>query len=169
MSILIIFLSSSNIASVTAFASSVLPTPVGPKNINEPIGLSTDLSPDLARITASVTASTASFCPITLLDKILSIFSILSLSVSTSLFTGIPVHLETTSAISSSSTSSFNIDLSFLIFSSSSFNLFSRLGSVPYFNLDNFSKSYFLSASSISLFTVSISSFTSFTLSMLSF
>ena len=43
------------------FASSVLPTPVGPRNINEPIGLFSSLSPALARITAFATAVTASF------------------------------------------------------------------------------------------------------------
>ena len=49
------FLSSSKSASARAFASSVLPTPVGPKNKNEPIGLLGSCIPALERIMASVT------------------------------------------------------------------------------------------------------------------
>ena len=48
-----------------ALASSVLPTPDGPENINEPTGRLGSLSPALLRRTAFATADTASFCPIT--------------------------------------------------------------------------------------------------------
>ena len=60
ISILTILCSSSNSASASDFASSVLPTPVGPKNINEPIGLRGSPIPALERIIASDTFSTAS-------------------------------------------------------------------------------------------------------------
>ena len=45
MSTLISALSSSNTNSASALVSSVFPTPVGPKNINEPIGLFGSESP----------------------------------------------------------------------------------------------------------------------------
>ncbi|MPN15869.1 hypothetical protein SDC9_163205 [bioreactor metagenome] len=67
ISILIIFSSLSNNVLAKVFASSVLPTPVGPKNINEPIGRFGSFIPALALITALDTAVTASSCPITLL------------------------------------------------------------------------------------------------------
>jgi len=41
--------------------SSVLPTPVGPKNKNEPIGLFGSFNPNLPLLIAFATASTASF------------------------------------------------------------------------------------------------------------
>ena len=47
-------------ASARAFDNSVLPTPVGPKNRNEPIGLFGDLSPTRLRLTAFARAVTAS-------------------------------------------------------------------------------------------------------------
>ena len=67
ISSLIILFSSSNRLSASVFASSVLPTPVGPKNKNEPIGLLGSLIPALDLIIASVTLVTASSCPTTLL------------------------------------------------------------------------------------------------------
>ena len=70
------------------FASSVLPTPVGPKNINEPIGLFSSLSPALALITALATAVVASSCPITLSLNSSSSLNNLSFSPSTSFVTG---------------------------------------------------------------------------------
>ena len=66
ISILIILFSSSNRDFARDFASSVLPTPVGPRKRNEPIGFEGSLIPALERIIASVTFSTASSCPITL-------------------------------------------------------------------------------------------------------
>ena len=60
ISILIMFFSVSKRASESAFASSVLPTPVGPIKINEPIGLFSSLRPARALSIASETATTAS-------------------------------------------------------------------------------------------------------------
>ena len=67
ISIRTIFDSSSNNDSASALASSVLPTPVGPKNRKEPMGFVGSLIPALERIIASVTFSTPSSCPTTLL------------------------------------------------------------------------------------------------------
>ena len=53
--------SSPKIASANERANSVLPTPVGPKNKNEPIGRFGSLSPALARRMALATAFTPSF------------------------------------------------------------------------------------------------------------
>ena len=50
----------SNRALANVFASSVFPTPVGPRKMNEPIGRRGSRIPDLARITASATSCTAS-------------------------------------------------------------------------------------------------------------
>ncbi|MNP23575.1 hypothetical protein D3C76_1162910 [compost metagenome] len=60
ISILIILFSSPNIASARALESSVFPTPVGPKNINDPIGLLGSFNPTLALLTALATDLTAS-------------------------------------------------------------------------------------------------------------
>ncbi len=61
----IIASSSPNIDSANALANSVLPTPVGPKKINEPIGRFGSFNPALARRTAFATATTASSWPMT--------------------------------------------------------------------------------------------------------
>ena len=51
--------------SAKAFANSVLPTPVVPKNKNVPIGFCGFCRPALERLTASLTATIASSCPTT--------------------------------------------------------------------------------------------------------
>ena len=102
------FSSLSNKVLAKVLASSVLPTPVGPRNINDPIGLFSSFSPALALITALATAVTASSWPITLSWSSSSSLRSFSLSPSTSFVTGIPVHLDTISEISFSVTSSFN-------------------------------------------------------------
>src|SRR5437588_95868 len=56
MSSRIIAASSSNRNSASALVSSVLPTPVGPRNMNEPIGRCGSCSPARARRTAVETA-----------------------------------------------------------------------------------------------------------------
>src|ERR1700712_61272 len=53
MSMRTIARSSSNRKSASALASSVLPTPVGPRNRNEPVGRSGSLTPARARRTAA--------------------------------------------------------------------------------------------------------------------
>ena len=97
--------SSSNITSANALHNSVLPTPVGPRNRNEPIGRLGSCNPLRLRRTASATACTASSCPITRWCKRSSITNNLARSVSNILVSGTPVQALTTSAISSSVTS----------------------------------------------------------------
>ena len=154
ISILTIWFSSPNWASAKALLSSVLPTPVGPKNKNEPIGLLGSFIPALALLIAVAIDLIASSCPTTLLCKILSIFNNFSASSSSILFTGIPVHIETISAITSSFTVSFSLFELFqvsLTCSNCSFNfLCSSL------TLAAFSKFWHLTASSFSLFILSI-------------
>ena len=99
MSIRIILSSELNNASDKLFASSVLPTPVGPKKMKLPIGLFGALNPLLALLTALAKLTTASSWPITRLCRISSNFNSLSLSVSVSFVTGTPVQAARTSAI----------------------------------------------------------------------
>ena len=70
MSMRTIARSSSNRNSASALASSVLPTPVGPRNRNEPVGRSGSEMPARARRTASDTARTASSWPTTPLAEL---------------------------------------------------------------------------------------------------
>ena len=112
ISIRVIMLSSSNKYSASAFANSVLPTPVVPKKINEPIGFLGSCKPARLRRMASATAVIASSWPITRPCRCCSSCSNLSFSLCIILETGIPVAFATTSAISSASTSSFMILLS---------------------------------------------------------
>ena len=65
MSMRIIACSSSNRNSASARASSVFPTPGGPRNRNEPIGRLGSDSPERARRTAFETKLIASSCPMT--------------------------------------------------------------------------------------------------------
>ena len=90
-----------------ALESSVLPTPVGPKNIKEPRGLSWSAKPARLRRKAEAITLIAFSWPITLLLKTSSIFINFAASDSIILLTGIPVQRETTEATSSSSTASF--------------------------------------------------------------
>src|SRR6266404_4338991 len=90
-------------------ASSVLPTPVGPRNINDPIGRFGSLSPARERRMAFATRSSASSCPITRSRSRSSMLISFLTSPSSILETGMPVHLETMRATYSSSTSSFNM------------------------------------------------------------
>ena len=99
--------SSSNKYSANAFANSVLPTPVVPKNMKEPIGFLGSCNPALLLLIASETAVMASSCPITRLCNSSSNCNNFSLSDCIILLTGIPVAFATFSAISSASTSSF--------------------------------------------------------------
>jgi len=57
--------SSPKSASASALASSVLPTPVGPRKMNDPIGLFGSLRPACARLMALAREVTGSSCPIT--------------------------------------------------------------------------------------------------------
>jgi hypothetical protein len=94
----------SNRNAASALHSSVLPTPVGPRNRNEPYGRLGSDRPERERRMASATSVTASSCPTTRRCRRSSILSSLSRSPCSILLTGMPVALETTSAISSAPT-----------------------------------------------------------------
>ena len=159
ISIRTIFVSSSNRLSASALASSVLPTPVGPRNIKEPIGFVSSLMPALERIIASVTLLIPSSCPITLLWSSLSRFNVFCRSLSVSFATGIPVHRDTIRPISSSVTCSRTRESSEpWIFCSCSSSWRLSSGSFPYWSSAARFRSYSLWAFSISLLTLSICS-----------
>ena len=120
----------SNTYSAKALESSVLPTPVGPKKRNEPKGLFGSCNPALEILIAFETFSIASFWPITRFCSKDSIFNNLLFSLPESFSRGMPVHLDTTPAISSAlMTSLIMVDFSFWLSSSYSF---CRLGICPY-------------------------------------
>ena len=109
MSMRTIARSSSNRKSASALASSVLPTPVGPRNRNEPVGRLGSATPARVRRTASDTAATALRLP----DDALAQFVFhpqqlggLALEHPPA---GMPVHADTTSAMSSGPTSSLSM------------------------------------------------------------
>ncbi|SGA03359.1 Uncharacterised protein [Chlamydia abortus] len=106
----------SNKLNASAFANSVLPTPVGPKNRKEPIGRFGSFIFAFALLIASETKSIASCCPFTLFAKFVLKLSNLFFCVSNNLVTGTFVHLLTIDAISSSSIVSL-IKRSFKLFS----------------------------------------------------
>ena len=127
--------SSSNKNSANAFAVSVLPTPVGPRKIKEPIGRFGSCNPARERRTALATACKPSSCPITRLRRFSSIATSFCISPSSILETGTPVHFATTSAMSSSSTSSLRYTPSVCSSASrfcSTVSCFSSSGIVPY-------------------------------------
>jgi hypothetical protein len=104
MSILMSASSLPNMNSASARASSVFPTPVGPRKMNEPIGRFGSLSPARARRTALETMPIASSWPMTRPWRASSMWSSRSDSSWAIRVTGMPVHIATTWAISSSST-----------------------------------------------------------------
>ncbi|CFP62729.1 Uncharacterised protein [Bordetella pertussis] len=104
MSMRIMCSSESNRKSARARVSSVLPTPVGPRNRNEPYGRDGSARPARERRMASETSRTASSWPTTRLCRKSSMRSSLSRSPCIILATGMPVARETTSAISSAPT-----------------------------------------------------------------
>ncbi len=113
MSIRISACSLSNMNSASALASSVFPTPVGPRKMKDPIGLFGSWRPERALRRALETAAIPSSCPMTRCRRRSSIRMSFWTSLSIMRETGIPVQLATTSATSSASTSSFSICLSF--------------------------------------------------------
>ena len=118
--------SSSNSCSAKALATSVLPTPVGPKNIKEPIGRFSSWICAFERKIASVTNSSAWSWPTTRFAKTCSRWSNFVRSLSTKRLTSTPVQRETIFAIISSSTVSWikapslSVVLTLAIFASSS-------------------------------------------------
>ena len=116
--------------SVSRLASSVLPTPVGPRKMNEPMGRLGSLSPARVRRIERESLTRASSCPITLPLSSSSMLSSLAPSVVWTRSTGTPVIIATTAEISVSVTgyvsSSAWRSHSSLTFSSSSWSFFSR-------------------------------------------
>ena len=104
MSILTSASSVPNMNSASAFASSVLPTPVGPRKRKLPIGRFGSFSPARARRTARLSVEIACSCPTTRALSVSSIFRSRAVSASAKRITGMPVHIETTAATSSSVT-----------------------------------------------------------------
>ena len=113
MSMRIINFSSSKRNSAKARASSVLPTPVGPRKMKEPIGRLVSERPARLRRTAFDTRCRAPSWPTTRCRSRSSMWTSFCASPSSNRPTGMPVHLLTSLAMSSSSTSSFSMGASF--------------------------------------------------------
>src|SRR5487761_2629788 len=105
MSMRTIACSSSKRYSASARASSVLPTPVGPRKRNDPIGRFGSERPARERRMALATAVTAWSRPTTRVGSSSSMRTSLSTSPSSNLETGTPVQRLITSAMSSAATS----------------------------------------------------------------
>ena len=131
--------SNKNVAKV--LHNSVLPTPVGPKNRNEPLGRFGSAKPARERRTALATAATASDWPITRLCNSLSMRNNFSRSPSSIFEIGMPVHFDTTSAISSSVTLLRNNVMSCISACPAISSFFSSSGIIPYCNSDMRAKS----------------------------
>ena len=108
MSIRIRASSEPNISSASFLARWVLPTPVGPKNINTPIGWLGSCSPTRLRCIAFTIFSIALSWAITSFFSLPAMFLSLSPSDSATLCTGMPVIIATTSATSSAVTFSLS-------------------------------------------------------------
>jgi hypothetical protein len=158
---------------VSAFAVSVLPTPVGHINKKLPSGFHSSFNHALALLIAFETAFKASSCHTTFSCKYFSIFKSLSFSVSRSLVTGTPVHLAIISAISSLSTLSLKklFQFSCRVFSVfSEFSIsFSAAGISEYLILATSPKFHSLSKLFACIFRLSIFSLKFFSLSIDSF
>ena len=157
MSTWIIASSSPNRNSASVRASSVFPTPDGPRKMNEPVGRFGSLIPARARRIAFETATIAASWPITRLWSSSSMRTSFCDSASVSLKTGMPVHIETMSAISSSPISGCSSSASLRQFSSSSFFFCESFRSLSRSDAA-FSNSCASIAASFSERTVSISS-----------
>ena len=157
MSTWIIACSSPNRNSASVRASSVLPTPDGPRKMNEPVGRFGSLMPARARRMAFETAPIAISWPITRLWSSSSMRISFWDSASVSLKTGMPVHMETMSAISSSPIEGCSSSVDSFHDSSSSRFLFDSLRSLSR-SAAAFSNSCASMADSFSRRTCSISS-----------
>ena len=148
----------SNRNSANALHSSVLPTPVGPKNRNEPFGRRGSARPARERRMALATMCTASSWPTTRLASASSMRSSFSFSPSSILATGMPVHFDTTSAISSSVTLLRTNCVSLLSAACASASRFSSSGMRPYCSSATLPRSLRRRAPSISSLIFSSSS-----------
>ena len=130
--------SSLNKKSASVLANSVLPTPVGPIHKKLPKGRFMSERPALFLLIASETTLTASSCPTTRACKTFSSCKNFCISLASIFETGIPVHIETIRAISSSQTSSRKSCPCWPAFFSSSAVtaaiFFSSSGIFPYFS-----------------------------------
>ena len=90
----IILSGSPNKISASDLAKNVLPTPVEPKKINDPIGLFASLIPTRFLLIALEIDEIASCWPITFTDNVSSIFNNLADSLSSNLVIGTPFILE---------------------------------------------------------------------------
>ena len=154
------FFSLSNRASARALASSVLPTPVGPRNRKEPMGRSGSAMPARERRIASLTRRTASSWPTTRWWRMSSRWSSFSRSPSISLATGMPVQRSMMRAISSSVTLSRSREraLPSLAMASSASSCFRSSGMRPYWSSAARFRSYCRWAASSSALALSSSS-----------
>ncbi len=143
--------------SASVRASSVLPTPEGPRKMNEPAGRFGSLIPARERRIAFETAVIAGCWPMTRLCSSSSMRTSFFDSASVSLKTGMPVHIATMSAISSSPTSGRSPPSPEVHSCSSSFFLLVRRRSWSR-RLAAFSNSWASIAASLSRRVVSISS-----------
>ena len=157
MSMRTIASSSPNRNSASVRASSVLPTPEGPRKMNEPVGRLGSLRPARERRIALETTSIAWCWPMTRLWSSSSMRISFWVSASVSLKTGMPVHIETMSAISSSPIAGRSPPSPDSHCSSSSRFLFVRRRSLSR-RLAAFSNSWASIAASLSRRVVSISS-----------
>ena len=100
---------SPNMNSAKVWARKVLPTPVGPRKMKEPIGRRGSLRSARERRSALEIATTASSCPTTFPFSSVSICSSFSVSFCSIRCSGTPVTFETTDIISSAvTTTSFS-------------------------------------------------------------
>ena len=132
MSMRTMAVSSSNRKSASDLASSVLPTPVGPRNRNDPVGRFGSEIPARERRTASETAFTASRWPMSRSPSRSSMCSSFSDSPCSIRPTGIPVQAATTSAMSVSETSSETMREASASVFSASMSCCSMTGISPY-------------------------------------
>ena len=124
--------SSSKSCAARARASSVFPTPVGPRNSRDPSGRLGSCRPARARRIDVETARTAESWPMTRACRRSSRCSSFSASPSISLVSGTPVHNATTSAMSCSSTSFFAMRSVAVAFSCATANWSSADRKSPY-------------------------------------
>ena len=171
MSIRTRFFSLSNSASLRALASSVLPTPVGPRNRKEPMGLSGSAMPARLLRMASLTRRTASSWPTTRWWRMSSRWRSFSRSPSMSLATGMPVQRSMIRAISSSVTLSRSREraLPSAAICSSASRAFFKAGILPYWSSAALFRSYSRWAFSSSALALSRSARSCWTLPMASF
>jgi hypothetical protein len=137
ISILIKASSESNNCFARVLAVSVFHTPVGHRNINEPIGFVSSDNQALFIIIALATLSKASSCQKIVFLRTSSKLENLALSVSISFPTGTQVHFDTTLAISSAHTESLTYGdhpLTFFRFASASSIFVFVLGIFEYFS-----------------------------------